>query len=297
MAQHFDDWQHYNTNVPWGEAPTLVNSKGMSGQAVTTGSALSGKSVTSIKKLGGGCKESWKVQFEDGTYAVYKPKAGERQGLRRGITHEYTREAIAYEIEKYLKFGQVPETLVLDIPVPTLPEPVYIGGRYRQPSKGVGAYQLWKKGKMGAELTPQEYAQIPLKEKQKLVLLDLIAQQTDRHSQNWLFNTTTKQVVAIDNGLCLPKSGKSFRLSFGSAVAGTSIPAEMKQALKKFYDSKPAFKVAVRQALGGVLPTEESTAINKMFDRIKKLLDTGKFPSDLGSYDGSNVSIWTDQWD
>jgi len=295
MGDMFDDWYHYNTNVPPGTDPGMMGSKFMK---ATPTSALTGKSVTSIKPLGGGCNESWKVQFDDGTYAVYKPKAGERAGLRNNITHEYTREAIAYEIEKQLALGIVPETLVMDIPVPkVLGPPGYEHFTATQPSKGIGAYQLWKDGIMGANLTVQEYALIPLREKQKMVLFDLVTQQTDRHMKNWLFNTSTKKLVAIDNGLSMPKAGYEFRLSFGEAVAGTKIPADLKAKLQSFYDSKASFKATVRQALGGTLPLEEAKAIDRMFDRTKKLLDLGKYPWNCGQYDGQTFDIYSDGWE
>lgn len=293
LQHKFDDWYHYNTNVAFGENPILFDSKlyGGSGTLVGTqqpsASDMSTRTVTGIEKLGGGANESWKVQFDDGTYAVYKPKAGENAGLRDNITYEYTRESMAWEIEKHLKFGQVPETLVLNIPVPTLAQPVMHRGRYIQPSKGVGAYQRWMDGELGGYLSADQYALIPLVEKQKMMLFDLISQQVDRHGKNWLFNLGTRKIVSIDNGLSMPKGGNEFRLSFGRALAGTKIPKELMDAMKRLLAKEATFKAQVAEALKHPLPTEEALAIDRMFKRVKHLVDTGKFPHDLGSYDGS----------
>lgn len=127
---------------------------------------------------GGGINTTFKVTMTDGSTGYYKPQSGEygggaKWGYTKGSLAE--REVAAYQLDKALGFGLVPETLMS------------IG------SKGPGSVQ--KK----AEGHPHAGQKIDEEQAVQAMAFDYIANNYDRHSGNYMV-TGEGKLSLIDNG-------------------------------------------------------------------------------------------------
>ena len=153
-----------------------------------------------VKKIGCGRFGARKVMFENGVQATLKPKLFSNE-IFRGIPRDtqYLREAAAYQLDwKILHWNLVPPTTLT----------MYLG----EPS----SIQAWVTGFYAKEIVPQPFnhdsdgwktrlalfsSKINADDLRKIVLFDLIINNTDRHAKNCLFDTFSDRVWAIDHGL------------------------------------------------------------------------------------------------
>jgi hypothetical protein len=163
----------------------------------TTVMTLPGK----VKRLGVGRFGARQAVFDNGVKATLKPKLFSNEKFR-GISRDtqYRREAAAYQLDRQvLKFGIVPPTTLTVYG--TVPASI----------------QAWAMGVTAAGIVPNVFnknidgwkervarlgAKVDTEGLRKLIIFDLIVNNTDRHAKNCLFDSFTKRVWAIDNGLC-----------------------------------------------------------------------------------------------
>lgn len=164
-------------------------------QFFTTVLAEAGK----VKKLSTGKDGACKVFFPNGVRAVLKPKLFSTD-TKWGISaaSRYLREAAAYQLDRQiLKWDVVPPTTLTtwkDVPA---------------------SIQAWVSGVQASDLAPKLFkrnqgestgqavllaAKVNTVALRKLVLLDLIINNTDRHGRNVVFDTFSNHVWGIDNG-------------------------------------------------------------------------------------------------
>lgn len=145
-----------------------------------------------IKKIGdlasGSANSPLYVTYEGRALpAVYKPRRREhgfadgkewmRQGIKPG--DNAMREWLVYQIDKALQLDIVPTTIVRDGP------------------EGFGSVQEWRVGEVAAKTDWQN--QSNRAELQRLAFLDVLIDNSDRHSGNFLVSPDG-EVQAIDNG-------------------------------------------------------------------------------------------------
>ena len=148
--------------------------------------------------------------------------------------------------------------------------------------KGPGAYQLKVDGEEGGYLSGSDSLTIPDDQKAKLLLIDLIQQNTDRHGRNWYYDVNTEKIWAIDNGLAWPSYGDDSRLTFNNDFAGSLIPSYLIDGMQNLLNNKDQFLQDVRDAITHVglntIPDEEMEGIERAFLRLEELISTGVFP-------------------
>lgn len=227
--------------------------------APPSGSAFSTGGIETSTNLGGGVNQTAKVHIGGDGDGVYKPKAGERGGLRGSIPDGtmYKRERAAYVVDQHLGFDLVPETVIKDGP------------------EGIGSVQAWvNKADVGYKLTSAEEALVTESTKMKLDLFDLLVANSDRHGGNWMMvkeGAEAGRVVAIDNGLCFG-SNKAFRkgfdnlrLAFTYSDLESKVPAELVAKLETFI----ANRSIIEKELSGLLSKNEVASV---FDRAQYIV-------------------------
>ncbi len=152
------------------------------------------------KRMGGGVNGSYRLTWNDDAGAeqsgIWKPAYGERADLRATIPAGtyHKREAAMYRLDSLMGGDTV-------VP-PTVSRTV----------KGdVGSVQQFKADAVEAgkaDLDTKQVTEHP--SAKRMLLLDLVAANTDRHTGNWMVTGTkgNHAVVAIDNGLAFPRGGR-----------------------------------------------------------------------------------------
>jgi uncharacterized protein YukE len=151
--------------------------------------ALLAKPVRDVGPLNVGpdhVNDALRVDFEDGSHAIYKPDSGETWGMRGNIPNggQGTREVAAYRLDHNLGFDLVPPT-----------------SRWYGP-EGPGSMQHW----LDNAAPPGPVGQYDVLDQQRMAVLDYIAGNTDRHWENYLTGPDGRP-VAIDNGMSFPTHG------------------------------------------------------------------------------------------
>jgi hypothetical protein len=172
---------------------------------MTTALTVQGK----VKQMGVGRFGARKVIFENGVIAVLKPKLFSNETFR-GIDRDtqYLREVAAYQLDwKLLKFNVVPPTTL------TMYE--------NEPA----SIQAWEVGFYAKEIVSKPFdhnsddwkarlalfaSKVNIDDLRKIILLDLIINNTDRHAKNCLFDTFSDKVWAIDHGLTFGRYYKNY---------------------------------------------------------------------------------------
>jgi hypothetical protein len=175
-----------------------------------------------------GVNESHKLTDEHGKSWLFKPRSGEHKSKWRYIPYggQYHREKLAYLIDKELKFGHVPPTIIVK----------YEGE--------IGSAQRWVEDADKSDVTLKSYSEQDIWE---VGIFDMVIGNTDRHSGNWL--SKDGEVIAIDHGYAFPnKAGvddkKSVILSrFSFAIKGKEIPQNILKSLENLRN-KTSMKAA-----------------------------------------------------
>jgi len=310
---YLDKWWVYDANVLPGDIPPIFDSHHLyaqrnapappappapqldlfgnpiytSQQVADYVSKIYGLDVISCEPMSHqGVSKSYKVGFPNGEFFVYKPGAGEMHGVRSGITDSYTREAMAFQVDRQLQWNIVPETVVRDVPIPDIDANAF---PHATQIRGKGSFQHMVDGVEG------QYADnslIPIEEKQKLLLLDYVIQNTDRHGGNWYWDDNISKVWAIDNGLGFPAEGDAYNLTFSGELEGTPIPDYLIESLKNLRDSKAQLYEEILKSFSHIglteIPDEEKEALERMFIRIDNLISNPFYSDD--AYDFFDIS-------
>ncbi|RDE12137.1 MAG: hypothetical protein C4K49_10670 [Candidatus Thorarchaeota archaeon] len=141
--------------------------------------------------------------------AIFKPIEGEcEMDLREGnipLGEQWKRERLTYIVDQIVNIGVVPTVVVKEV-----------DGK-------PGAMMDFVDGKVWAEASEAMQNKVPTLEYQKLVLLDWLICNTDRHGMNWMIDNAGK-VYAIDNGLAFPE-----KVNFGEWNGYRCIPHQILQ--------------------------------------------------------------------
>lgn len=154
-----------------------------------------------VKKIKEGRFGAREVVFDNGVKAVLKPKLFSNEKFR-GIPKntQYAREAAAYQFDRQIaQFGVTPPTTLTVYE--TLPSSIqsWVTG---VPASGI-VTNLFDKGKKDWKERIVKFAsKVDIDKLRKLVILDLMMNNTDRHAKNCKFDTFSEEVWGIDNGLC-----------------------------------------------------------------------------------------------
>ena len=149
----------------------------------------------------GGINESYKVHVEGDGDAIIKPD------MPRDIRSK--NEVSAYEMSQAMGFDNVPVTVRRE------------GGTYKRPDgstvEEAGSAQQWVKGARTGE---KDIGKADERSFSRMVLMDGLMNNDDRHSQNFLVNKEGK-VIAIDNdkGFSWMPKQEFHRFTFREAVA------------------------------------------------------------------------------
>lgn len=155
----------------------------------------SGLTGGEMEPVNTGVNETFFGDLEDGTRVVFKPARGERSYDREVYEAGtlYHREVAASKLDEILGFDIVPTTVVK-----------------RHDEYGVGSAQAFvEDAKDGNAYTSKERNKLPTEERQKLIVLDFIAGNPDRHAGNYLLSEDVQTVYAIDNGYAFPDNSKA----------------------------------------------------------------------------------------
>jgi hypothetical protein len=223
--------------------------------------------------LGGGVNTTEILETPAGEKVVFKSAAGEKAGLRPDVAGGtyYKREVAASILDEMLGTHLVPPTAI-----------VTHQGQ-------IGSAQLFREGFETAlraarhgELPPPPKFRMELtkRQRQDWSLLDELIGHTDRHVGNWMVRRSADasggwDLALIDNGLCLGTSG--FEYLRASPDGGLKLDKKSRGRLDTFV----AAEDNVRKALANLV---EPAAIDKMFDRARRMLTTGSFATGRKEY-------------
>lgn len=186
-----------------------------------------------------------------------------RPGIESGSSP--SREWLAYQIDKALQLDIVPATVI------------------RSGPEGRGSVQDWQVSEGMREMPWYEMAQNDASfraELAKVALFDLITENTDRHTGNFVRSPDGK-VVAIDNGLIAPKplSGIDHVRSFPLwSLEGKPVPQELR-ALVTRLKGAPEVMDALKQGFGLALGEDAERAWQAFSDRLDQVEGMESFPT------------------
>lgn len=223
----------------------------------------------SERRLEGGVNEVYEVTLKSGSKGIFKPKDGERPGLREKIPagSYYRRERAAYLVDYFLKFGLIPPTVIRKFDdrlgnfqefIPDAKHPPILSKYYDKSEAGVEQlYRLW--------------------------ILDYILWSSDRHESNLLVDRNG--LHAIDNGLAF---ARDIRSSYGE-FPETPAPAAVVESLKSFM-ADTSYQSNLAKVLRELLPGNEASACMERIKRVNELLTSkGKIDSlDFLYYDSKS---------
>lgn len=232
-----------------------------------------------IVGLGGGVNETQIVTLPNGQKGVFKPIDGERFDIRKTITNVDAplahREALSWEIDRYLGLNLVPETRL-----------VKINGK-------TGSLQYFR----GDAVTEAEFAlkfrRSPLRDLKdedvyNSTIFDFLIGNTDRHGKNWMRVVEGRgkgKMILIDNGYAFPQAGTQDILGVGEFRCGaamqqsTTVPGfnsilsiPKREVLMKRLDALDVEQLGRKYGLS----TEEITAMERRRDMLVRLIQQSK---------------------
>jgi len=193
----------------------------------------------SEKPIGEGVNTTYKVEMSDGSHGYYKPQKGEYTG---GAKHGFAvgslaeREVAAYQLDKALGFGLVPETQMLvgkEGPGSVQKE---VADAKVACQASHGTVTKWMDSETGKDQAA------------RCVAFDYIATNFDRHGNNYMFSKSG-DLKLIDNGFTMqPKNlaGKvSFRSNYMTQIIKKMGPDRIKKVaaeVQAFIDKPDAFR-------------------------------------------------------
>jgi hypothetical protein len=194
---------------------------------------------------------SYKIDFADGTSAMWKPSAGQysEDTVRSQIANDeqFLREAAASHIGRALGLGDM---------VPTVVVRSYDSSDhadFRRKARGIGAVIDWAEGHDPVKgYNEYDYGtnegQIA-----KAAAFNFLINNTDRHGHNWLVNDDG-EIHLIDHGFTLPENPMDIRSRFVDQCEQLDTPVPMEVKNWKWKDVQAGIR---RYRLG---PKVEATA-------------------------------------
>lgn len=152
-----------------------------------------------VKKIGEGRFGARQLVFDNGVRATLKTRLFSNEKFR-GVPHDkfHLREAAAYQLDwKLLGFGVVPPTTLSMYKDEPASVQLWIPG---VPASGVVPGVFKKDAPDWKERAALFSAKVDVDSLRKVILLDLVMNNTDRHGKNCIFDTFSNKVWAIDNG-------------------------------------------------------------------------------------------------
>lgn len=130
-----------------------------------------------------------------GKSCQYDPKLPRRFGPRSGHIQgtSWKKEINAHRIGRPL---DVPFTSQMKVPFPKTPGSIELVEK-------TGSFQQFVRGTPVEEMTFRQIKDIPIKEVQKVAILDLILGNSDRNTGNLLYNSESQKLYPIDHGLTM----------------------------------------------------------------------------------------------
>ena len=160
-----------------------------------------------VKKIGEGRFGAREITYSNGVRAILKPKLHSTDKFREIPKNtQYLKEAAAYQLDRQLlHFDVVPPTTLTMFKRRPASMQLYVMGysaRELEPHVFNMSLDKWK------QRVAKFATKVNVRQMRKLVLFDIITNNTDRHAKNAMFDPFAGKVWGIDNGLCF---GKQFR--------------------------------------------------------------------------------------
>ena len=248
-------------------------------------------SIVAAREFGKTATAPMVVSFEGRAMpALYKAEAREiksdkafqkeyGRGVRPGIESgsSPSREWLAYQIDKALQLDVVPATIV------------------RTGPEGRGSFQDWR---VSEGLKEKPWVRMTREnerfrgEMAKIALLDLVAENSDRHCSNFVQSPDGK-LVAIDNGLIAPKpvSGIDHVRSFPLwSLEGKEIPAPLLESVERLRQA-PAVLETLKKAFVAALGDDGERAWQAFAGRLEQVSGSKRFPTT------AELSAEGNEWD
>jgi SPP1 gp7 family putative phage head morphogenesis protein len=208
--------------------------------------------------IGGRGNVNTTIRLKNGQQVVFKPAAGEYQGiLRLGISPgtQFKREKAASIVDQYLGTHLVPPTEIIDWQGKT------------------GSAQKFMTGYVtAADYVGRHGSRPPLNQetKRRISLLDEVTGNLDRHMGNWMVKDKQgiMQLAAIDNGL-------SFSTHPESSGTRVPVPLSGKPLDQASIDQLDSFMARRAEWEPKVEPLVGRDAVRLMVQRISKLRTNG----------------------
>ena len=221
---------------------------------------LENEAVVKIENLGGGVNTSYKITFESGLMAAYKPVNPDRP-------NQPAREAIAYKLSKLLNLDIVPPTVVRELKGDIPNELKNISGSVQL---FVHTAKPLKKGKLPNDEKILIYKEVTFDPDlslsgRRLRIFDWLINNHDRGSNagNYLVSNVDSYIIGIDHSVSFVGHDKAAR--------SDKIPYYKSEFLNdvEFYNKlTSASREEIRKSLEGLNPVR----IDEFFERYDKLI-------------------------
>ncbi|MDN3515892.1 MAG: hypothetical protein NG747_16065 [Candidatus Brocadia sp.] len=209
----------------------------------------------------GGPRGPEKITFKDGNAVIFKCDIRHYWSAQNPDTA--IREAIVYQIDKIVRLGLVPTTMVIDDTIGNI--------RYD------GSVQEWiKDAKNGYQI--DKFTDEEKKDFERLKVFDFVIGNSDRHLENVLF-TDVGKMHAIDNSACLIIDKEEDILSFSDSIIvffSRTVVHDLPHIvdiIKKFYDNKDEILELIDKYIRDNTELAKlmvESRINYLFDMLKK---------------------------
>ncbi len=238
---------------------------------------------------GDNTSEVHKIEWEDENgeqhVGVFKPVEGMPTGPIResmdlgGFFDGARREAAAYEMDRLLGTGMVPETFLAEVTDPL-----------EQQYPKLGSVQEWTDGENGDAFWGPDPSPEDL---WHMAVLDYAIGNTDRHAKNWMRTSLDGSISAIDNGLSFPRDGSEMRSrlteellrkgSLSDEVRGDDLDPRYRQPSDAFRRALLPRLTAMLQPNGPLdqlvrkyhIPADEAEALRYRVNGLKAAVSAG----------------------
>jgi len=227
---------------------------------------LETREKSSSRPLEGGANTKSFIELKDDGAGVFKPKSGERKGLRQGLEQGtyYKRERAAYLVDRFLGFDLVPPTVIRMIDGEE-------GSVQQFIPDALSIYDRSLRNRDG--LKP---------DLMKLWIFDYIIWNSDRSSKNFLVKDD--KIYAIDHGCTFCYGEDSLRFYSHSSYENEQIPKDITDKINQFLSWGEGIKI-LGELLKELLPEAEAKACVARIKKIGEILARGQ----INAHDASQL--------